>query len=445
MLWNLCVGYLAILMLQTNFQLCYCCPLWGTSTRYSEYNTSAISHPAVVSRSIIGIRLCPFHCHRSLTRSFVYLFATCSSAIMCVPTTTVTQNNASTCDSGKSNGGNNKAPVETLLEPPSITARYTCASILLGAFSVWGKLTFVPESQAPGVGTPIHDFRVPLVLTVGYLVSLPILRIFAANFLSKNVDVKLLLRESMILYNAGQVLLNGWMVYRFIDAVLLRGHPFVGDVNTVSTGATYAVWVHYCDKYLEFFDTYFMVLRGKMDQVRIMSFTHLSIKYQLTTSTQVSFLHVYHHVSIAWAWWYAMSVFPGGDSYFGALLNSWIHVMMYSYYALALLRIRCPWKRFLTMAQLMQFLSVLIYTIFSFYYLKDSTTWSQQTAWIVQTGEMVSLFALFLHFYKKAYSKTNLQRKSSESTDSASDTTSEQASLSSESTDDVDDQPTDVQ
>jgi len=186
---------------------------------------------------------------------------------MCGPTvTTVSQNNAPKSDEVDSDGG--KAPVETLLEPPSIMARYTCASILLGAVAVWGKLTFVPEAEAPGVGSPIHDFRVPLALTVGYLVSLPILRVFAANFLSKNVDVKLLLRESMILYNALQVLLNGWMVYRFIDAVLFRGHPFVGDINTVSTGATYAVWVHYCDKYLEFFDTYFMVLRGKMDQVR---------------------------------------------------------------------------------------------------------------------------------------------------------------------------------
>lgn len=162
----------------------------------------------------------------------------------------------------------NNVPVEKLLEPPSFIARYSCASVLLGAFAVWGKLTFVPEEEAPGVGAQIHDFRVPLVLTVGYLVSLPILRIFAASFLSKNVDVKLLLRESMILYNAAQVILNGWMVYRFVDAILFRGHPFVGDVNTVSTGATYAVWVHYCDKYLEFFDTYFMVLRGKMDQVR---------------------------------------------------------------------------------------------------------------------------------------------------------------------------------
>ena len=169
-----------------------------------------------------------------------------------------------------------KVPVEKLLEPPSFIARYTCASVLLGAFAIWGKLTFVPEAEAPGVGAPIHDFRVPLVLTVGYLVSLPILRIFAASFLSKNVDVKLLLRESMILYNGAQVLLNGWMVYRFVDAILFRGHPFVGDVNTVSTGATYAVWVHYCDKYLEFFDTYFMVLRGKMDQVRPLSLCWMS-------------------------------------------------------------------------------------------------------------------------------------------------------------------------
>ena len=73
----------------------------------------------------------------------------------------------------------------------------------------------------------------------------------------------------MILYNAGQVILNAWMVYRMVDAVLFRGHPFVGAFSAGQTGATYAVWVHYCDKYLEFLDTYFMVLRGKMDQVGI--------------------------------------------------------------------------------------------------------------------------------------------------------------------------------
>ena len=67
----------------------------------------------------------------------------------------------------------------------------------------------------------------------------------------------------MVLYNAGQVLLNGWTVYYILNA-LYNGHPIVGDVK--ATTCSLAVWVHYCDKYLEFFDTYFMLLRGNFSQ-----------------------------------------------------------------------------------------------------------------------------------------------------------------------------------
>jgi len=190
----------------------------------------------------------------------------------------------------------------------------------------------------------------------------------------------------MVLYNVAQVVLNGWMVYRFIDCVVNRGHPFIGDIHTVHSGASYAIWVHYCDKYLEFFDTYFMVLRGK--------------------TNQVSFLHVYHHVTIAWAWYIAMLLFPGGDSYFGALFNSWIHVMMYSYYALSLLKISCPWKRYLTMAQLFQFFSVNVYTAFCiFLWDKSEVRWNHYTAAVVQVFEMSSLFVLFMAFYNRSYKK----------------------------------------
>lgn len=160
-----------------------------------------------------------------------------------------------------------EAPVNMVLQPPSILARYTCASILMAFFGIFVKYTFVPEAESPGVAVPVHSYKVPLALTLGYLVSLPLLKMFADKFLRESVDTKLLLRESMVLYNAGQVALNGWMVYRFLDAVLFRNHPVVGDFYTVTSGATYTVWVHYCDKYLEFFDTYFMILRGRMDQV----------------------------------------------------------------------------------------------------------------------------------------------------------------------------------
>ncbi len=156
---------------------------------------------------------------------------------------------------------------------PSLLARYTCAGICCAIFSIWWKHAFVPEDRTPGVHVPMHSYHSPLTLTLGYLLSLPALRYVVENSTyCRNIDMKVLLKESMILYNVSQIILNGWMVWRFVDAVVYRGHPFVGDIYTTSTGTSYAVWIHYCDKYLEFFDTYFMVLRGRMDQVSFFSF-----------------------------------------------------------------------------------------------------------------------------------------------------------------------------
>lgn len=282
---------------------------------------------------------------------------------------------------------------ETKLREPTLFARLSCAGISCAIFSVWCKYSFVPENQTPGVNVPVHSYHVPLALTVGYLVSLPILKFLVGRFLS-GLDVKKLLQESMLLYNISQVAINGWMVWRFVDAVMNKNHPFIGDIYSTSAGATYAIWIHYCDKYLEFFDTYFMVLRGRMDQV--------------------SFLHVYHHFSIAWGWWIAMTLFPGGDSYFGALLNSWIHVLMYSYYAFALMKIPCPWKKYLTQAQLLQFTCVVIYTFFSVQmWPRDQLESKHLICAAVQVWEMTSLFILFSFFYMRSYRKRK-QRDSDE-------------------------------
>ncbi len=159
---------------------------------------------------------------------------------------------------------------------PSTLARYTTASILVGILSLWGYYAYPPRDATPGLTTEMHSYQVPLALTVFYLVSLPTLKWFTENYLARKYDMKLLLTESMIIYNVAQVALNGWMVYAIIDALVYRGHPFIGSRSlsgvAISSGSSYAVWVHYCDKYLEFFDTYFMVLRGKMDQVSYIMF-----------------------------------------------------------------------------------------------------------------------------------------------------------------------------
>lgn len=114
--------------------------------------------------------------------------------------------------------------------------------------------------------------------------------------------------------------------------------------------------------------------------------------------------------------------------------------MMYSYYALSLLKIPCPWKRYLTQAQLLQFATVLVYSGFSFLrFPKDEANWKHHCALVIQDAEMISLFVLFMHFYNKAYRKKKRQRMSKEimevESDASTDAATDQASVSSASTD----------
>jgi len=198
---------------------------------------------------------------------------------MCGPTIVSTainpeesESTSSSSSSSVDNAVGSKAPLDVVLEQPSLLSRYMCASIMVTIFGVWGKIAFFghgnDESNAPGIGSQIHSWKIPLSLTVSYLFALPILRFLSKKYLSQTVDVKTLLKETMVIYNFGQVVVNGWMIYRFIDALVHKDHPFIGDLYTVNSGATFAVYIHYMDKYLEFFDTFFMVLRGRMDQVR---------------------------------------------------------------------------------------------------------------------------------------------------------------------------------
>ena len=129
-----------------------------------------------------------------------------------------------------------------------------------------------------------------------------------------------------------------------------------------------------------------------------------------------------------------MLCYPGGDAYFGALLNSWIHVMMYSYYTLSLLKFNCPWKRYLTQAQLLQFTSVVVYTICSAaIQIRDGVAEPKHYAcFAVQAFEMISLFMLFMHFYSKAYQKKKAVKPKSSSSVSSEGTVPEQASIDSD-------------
>ncbi|KAI0230196.1 Elongation of very long chain fatty acids protein 4 [Lamellibrachia satsuma] len=146
-----------------------------------------------------------------------------------------------------------------------------------------------------------------------------------------------------------------------------------------------ALWWYYFSKMIEFMDTFFFILRKK--------------------NNQISFLHVYHHATMFPIWWIGVKWAAGGQSFFGAMVNSFIHVLMYTYYSVAALGPQFQkylwWKKYLTSLQLVQFVVVVSHAVQSLLIQCPYPLWMQWS--LVAYG--VSILLLFLNFYFQAYIK----------------------------------------
>jgi len=142
--------------------------------------------------------------------------------------------------------------------------------------------------------------------------------------------------------------------------------------------------IYLFSKYVELFDTVFMVLRHKQ--------------------RQITFLHVYHHSSILLLGDYAYAYAPWPP--IGALiaLNSLVHVFLYSYYACTavLSSVSHIWKKRLTQLQILQFMLGLMECTFGYLY-HGFCIYG-----IIYGFSMLILFSNFYYFaYVVANKKTN--------------------------------------
>lgn len=107
---------------------------------------------------------------------------------------------------------------------------------------------------------------------------------------------------------------------------------------------------------------------------------------------------------------------PGGHESLGALLNTFIHVVMYTYYALAALGPHMQpylwWKRHLTKMQMIQF-SIVVGHSCLLLFKNDCGYPIAQSA--ITTGFMIMFLVLFGQFYSKSYKEKgnvkNLEEK----------------------------------
>jgi len=188
------------------------------------------------------------------------------------------------------------------------------------------------------------------------------------------------LKVVMQLYNLTQVVVCTYMVYLFLPE--FSQLDIFGVGNGYSSVSEFGLMIHYFSKVLDFCDSIFMILRRKQ--------------------RQLSFLHIYHHSTIIMCWGIVLnSGFGGGTAAWGAMANSFIHMVMYSHYLVTSFGIKNPYKKYITKLQLVQFALCLTHSIVV---LTLSPTFPWNVA-IIQFFYQCSMLILFSRFYKSSYKK----------------------------------------
>ncbi|XP_014784232.1 elongation of very long chain fatty acids protein 4 isoform X1 [Octopus bimaculoides] len=211
------------------------------------------------------------------------------------------------------------------------------------------------------------------------------------------------LKWPLFIYNITLIALNFYICFELLVGSYRAGYNYLCQPVTYSLDPNEmrianAIWWFYVSKLIEMLDTVFFILRQKNEQI--------------------TFLHVYHHVTMFPIWWIGTKWVAGGQSFLGALLNSSIHVMMYSYYGLSALGPAMQkylwWKRYLTIVQLVQFVVGMIHATQSLLLSCNFPVWMH---WALIFYGM-SLLLLFLNFYYNSYVLKKRNRKKNGSSNS---------------------------
>ena len=200
------------------------------------------------------------------------------------------------------------------------------------------------------------------------------------------------------IYNVSQIMLCSYMT---IEAVFLayrnnyRVLPCVGYDQSNPPLAN-LLWLFYVSKVWDFWDTIFIVLGKKW--------------------RQLSFLHVYHHITIFLFYWLNSHVNYDGDIYLTIVLNGFIHTVMYTYYFICM-HTKVPstgeslpiwWKSSLTMLQMIQFVTMMSQGTFLLATQCPSISLRVVALYV---GYIFSLFLLFAQFYVASYTKPKSSRR----------------------------------
>lgn len=197
------------------------------------------------------------------------------------------------------------------------------------------------------------------------------------------------LKNVILVYNVLLIIINGvffaigtWITRFGLDSwkceeVNHHSREFL-DLFKIQLG-----WMYLMTKFIDFFDTFFFIVRKKQ--------------------RQVSSLHVFHHSVMPFFVWLGLKFVPGGNSAFLPWINSGIHTIMYTYYALSLFEHARPylwWKVYITKLQMLQFVLVIVHSAYSM--LIPNCKWPKPFMYLSIFNAFVFLI-MFTSFFRRTY------------------------------------------
>jgi elongation of very long chain fatty acids protein 4 len=114
---------------------------------------------------------------------------------------------------------------------------------------------------------------------------------------------------------------------------------------------------------------------------------------------QFSFLHVYHHFTIFLVYWMVTNAGYDGDVYFTIVANSFIHMVMYSYYGFTTADVKLSWGWLVTKSQLAQFVLMMLQAVV----ILATPCPYPRTVTVIYFVYILSLFMLFYAFDAKRW------------------------------------------
>jgi len=147
---------------------------------------------------------------------------------------------------------------------------------------------------------------------------------------------------------------------------------------------TFGFWANlfYLSKYYEFIDTLIVIAKGRRPIT----------------------LQVFHHCGAVFGMW-ALNVTRSSAGYLFVVENSFIHTIMYFYYALSLLGVERKSKFILTIMQMIQFVIGISLAAYQIYTFGDCLRTEDICVILMNMVYTITLFIMFAKFYRSTYVK----------------------------------------